>query len=212
MRRQQGKIDENILAGFLAGNLPSRLRNEIAAYLAQDESALELLGMAGEALDAAKNEIGDGYYGVRESERRQRYTSSRQFVRVRRATLYTTAAVLTILVGLFLFTVLNNFVSARHPPVRSIGIVWRPVFGADQFGISWPAIDGAASYVVMVMDPSSEKLVLRVETTSTSISSLFDTSDSEVPPSGEVRELWISAFGVDGQLLRRSERIPFRVD
>ena len=168
--------------------------------------------MAGEALDAAKSESGDSYYGVRESGRQQRYTSSRQFVRVRRATMYAMAVLLTVLAGLFLFSLLSNFVSPRFSPVRSLGVAWQPVFGADQFGISWPGVDGAASYVVIVMDPSSEKLTSRIETTSTSISNVFDTHDSGVPPSGEVRELWISAFGDDGRLLRRSDRVPFRVD
>ena len=74
MEGKSGRIDENILAGYLSGDLPPRLRSEIASYLATDESALELLGMAGEALNAADPESAK----TRKDRRKQRSNPNTQ--------------------------------------------------------------------------------------------------------------------------------------
>ena len=60
--------------------------------------------------------------------------------------------------GSFLFTLFRIDRSPGGEPVRTIGIAWEPVLGNTQFGISWSGLKGAASYVVMVMDPSDEKV------------------------------------------------------
>jgi len=43
MSRYSEHIDEHILAAFMTGNLPTALRKEIAAYIAQNERAMDLL-------------------------------------------------------------------------------------------------------------------------------------------------------------------------
>lgn len=58
MSRNIEHVDEYILAAFLAGDLPARLRKEIVSYIADNDSARDLLGMAREAMDAA--DVGDG--------------------------------------------------------------------------------------------------------------------------------------------------------
>lgn len=212
MRKHLGKTDENILAGYLAGDLPPRLMSEIASYLAKDESNMELLGMAREALNSANTGREYGTSDVRETRRKQRRTKSPQFIPTGRASWYTVATLAIVFVGIYLLSLLNGYTSSRSSSVPSVGIEWHPVIGTDHFSISWSSVMGAVSYVVVVMDPSKEKMVSRIETSSTSVPSLFSASDSEVPRSGEILELWIAAFSEDGQLLRRSERIPFTAD
>lgn len=56
------------------------------------------------------------------------------------------------------------FIIDRSPggePVRIIGTAREPVLGNAQFDISWPRLRDAALYVVMVMDPSDEKVATR---------------------------------------------------
>ena len=54
------RIDENMLAGYMAGDLNDSDRSSVTAALIQDRSLREWLGMAAEVLAAAKFTEGDG--------------------------------------------------------------------------------------------------------------------------------------------------------
>ena len=208
MDNKPDRIDENILAGYLSGDLPPRLRSEIAAYLATDDSALELLGMAGEALNAADPEA-QSKRNKRSSRRNQRATPAPQYIRSSRATLFTITAVLLVLAGVYLVEQLVNYSSARPTEIQTVEISWSPVISTNRFGLSWASVEDASTYVVLIMDPTNEDLVSRIETTFSSIPNLLSAMDTEVPRAGQIMELWIAAFDDNGNLLRRSDRIPF---
>jgi hypothetical protein len=213
MGKKPEDFDEYQLAEYLAGNLSAVERSQVSAYLAGDASARELLSMAGEAMDAAS---------APETESRKR----RQGVRTRPPfMLQSQRSLMRLVVGLVVLTIALGFALFLHiledmvpgtPDVPSIEVQWTPILRSDHFSISWSAVEGADAYVVVVMDPTSEHLVARIETDNTSIPNLFDRpvneaalTRSSIPRSGEILDLWISAFDHRGNLLRRSDRIPF---
>lgn len=91
--------------------------------------------------------------------------------------------------GSFLFTLFRIDRSLGGESVRPIGIAWEPVLGKTQFDSSWSGLRGAASYVVMVMDPSDEEVTTRIETAATSIPRLFNADTRGISTLGEVFEL-----------------------
>ncbi|MCZ6758509.1 MAG: hypothetical protein O7C39_09525 [Bacteroidetes bacterium] len=115
-----------------------------------------------------------------------------------RTAVYSIVAVLIILMGSSLFLLFRIDRSPGGEPVRIIGIAREPVLGNAQFDISWPGLRGAALYVVMVVDPSDEKVATRTETAATSIPRLFDADTRGISLLGEVFELWTTAFRGDG--------------
>jgi len=213
MAKNLDRIDEYRLADYLAGELSPDDRTAVSAYLAKDASARELLSMAGEALDAAG---GDGAPEPR--KRRPGVKSRPPFQTPSYRTLVRIIVVLcglTITFGLVLLAhVVESDRGATVQEGPSIDVNWSPILRSDQFGISWSAVNGAAAYVLIIMEPASEKMLVRLETTSTFVADVFDHPDNEtalsarsVPRSGEILDLWISAFDTRGNLMRRSDRI-----
>ena len=234
MARKPDHIDEYLLADYLAGDLSPAQRDRCSAYLAGDGSARELLSMAGEAMDAAelpgtksdtlRDSKPDSQSMAQEDlwKRREGVRSRPPFQTRHMRMLMSLTVVLAILTSLFgvalVFHLSENGLPDQANTIPTIDVGWTPILDSDHFGVAWSGVDRAATYVVIVMDPSSERLVARIETSSTSINELFGQPNNEVklrnneiPRSGEILDLWISAFDMRGQLLRRSDRIPFLV-
>jgi len=216
MAKRPEDLDEYRLAEYLAGDLSPVERSSISAYLADDASARELLSMAGEAMDAASSSETDARKRRQGVRKRPPFMLQSQRSVMR---LVIGLIVLTITFGFALFLhILEELAPTRTPDVPSIEVQWTPVLRSDHFSISWSAVEGAEAYVVVVMDPTSEHMVARIETSETSIPDLFDRPVNEtaltkkIPRSGEIMDLWISAFDRRGNLLRRSDRIPFVTD
>jgi len=216
MPPRQEPIDEYILAEYLAGDLSPKERNSVSAYLAGDMGARELLSMAGEAMDAAET---SGPDSVRRGNRRltRRPDSElRSLQWLVRLTILLCVLTTSFGATLIVHLVQNVFPHRGANDVPSIEIEWTPILRSDHFSVSWSVVEGAEAYVVIIMDPTSERLIARLETDATSIGDLFSRPNNEgalpthaIPRSGEILDIWVSAFDARGNLLRRSDRIPF---
>jgi len=222
MRRPPEQIDEYILAAYLSGELPTRLRKEIAAYLADNPRAREILGMATDAMDVIESGGGvplrlvdPSIPGVGEIESATQPASGLQSPGIRRAENnkflwrivgLVSAAVLVLAITLAIHVALELRAGSENATeFASDG--WEPAVEIDQLRVTWPEVTGAASYHVVLYDPVGEFVVSTDETTYTSFEDLLDGVDHVAAATGGNLQIWIEAFDPAGDYLQASRRV-----
>ncbi|MCH8277282.1 MAG: hypothetical protein IIA50_07095 [Bacteroidetes bacterium] len=230
MRRAPEQIDEYILAAYLSGELPTRLRKEIAAYLVDNSRARELLGMATDALEVV--ESGDGAplqrvfpadtdeeaseNGEPDSPRSAEYSSRQDnLARQRRAEnskflwrivglVSVAVLVLAITLAIHLLFVLR---AGSLLTAESVNNGWAPVIEVDQLSVSWPSVPGAQSYRILLYDPVGEFVVSIHETSGTAFDGYAETVQLADAVAGGSLQIWIEAFDVGGNHMQSSKRV-----
>lgn len=208
MSRYNEHIDEHILAAFLSGNLPAPLRKEIAAYIAQNERARDLLSMANEAMEVVDS--GDGYQksqkkvpsfkppfpiqaGVEPSERDRKLWKLAAFFAG--AVLF-----LAITVGLLAF-------EYRVNSLRPDALSWMPSVEPENLVLSWRSQPNATSYQVMAQNQ---------ETGETSLLNRTQSNFVQIEQSGfafdlqQPYQIWILAVDAEDKVLSKSGSITLR--
>ena len=201
MPRSIEPTDEYILAAFLSGDLPDRLRREIITYLTGSDQARDILAMARDALDSL--ESGDGAPVT--PSREARVAAARELHEALNAqvhdrtvwkvtALFASAVLVLALIVMFLVAGLpRTQVEGRAPE-------WTPhVEGAD-LQLTWSPLEAAASYQILRFDPDTQQAAV-IETVTLP---RVDLGSLGEPLSGR---LWVLAFDDQGQLLRQSEPV-----
>lgn len=208
MSRYNEHIDEHILAAFLSGNLPAPLRKEIAAYIAQNEQARDLLSMANEAMEVVDS--GDGYQksqkkfpsikpevlfqeGVESSERDRKLWKLAAFFAG-------AVLVLAITVGLLAF-------EYRVNSLRPEATTWTPSVEPENLVLSWRSQPDATSYQVMVQNQETgeSSLLIRTQSNNVHIAQSGFAFDHQQP-----YQIWILAVDAEDKILSKSGAITLR--
>lgn len=218
MPEPQEHIDEYLLAAFLAGDLPQRLREEISAYLVTNDRARDLLAMAGDALYAADS--GDGarsrpgrklrparldvsdMLAARQRQLPRLFSKSEESLWKTIIVVASTVLLLTIAVAWHISTDL------RAPNGSIVNPEWVPNLADNRFLLEWEEVTRATAYRVILHD-NALSMPHAVGLTSEPV---FDATQSEEWPaaqaSGGPHVLWIEALDADGNLIQRSVSIP----
>jgi len=203
MSRINEHIDEHILAAFLTGDLPPSLRKEIAAYIAHNERARDLVSMATDAMEVV--ESGDGSPRPPMRTRRSRtngVTLLSSELADHDTRLWKIAAlfaisvlVLSITVGLFAYEFRST---TNQTPAHT----WAPAIGSGQLSLRWPAQPDAATYEVMVQNQRSgiSALVSRTEGLSVEV-----PSDAIEFQGNTAYQIWVLSLDADRHVLSRSQ-------
>jgi len=207
MSRKIEHADEYILAAFLAGDLPSSLRKEIASYIAESDSARDLLTMAQQAMDVAETGDGAPYTNLELATVVPPRTSSRRTTAQpviglgslwKVTALFASAVlVLTITVGILAF---DNSGAASSSDGN-----WMPTVGAEQLNLSWPSQQDAIAYQILMMNTQTGEARVVSGTDQTEYSILAAELSA-----GEPSNVWILAIDADGDILSRSGSIAVR--
>ena len=205
MSRQSEHIDEHILAAFLTGDLPPALRREIAAYIAHNERARDLLSMASDAMDVVESGDGAPRIALRKGRKKptnislvHSETSDHDTRLWKVAAMFAISVlVLAITVGLFAYEYTSNKNQFAHQH-------WIPSVGADQLSLRWPAQPDAVQYQVMVQNQRSgvSALVTRTGELSYEVPANTIAFQSDTP-----YQVWVLALDRDQRVLSRSEAI-----
>ncbi|MEQ9104595.1 MAG: hypothetical protein RIE53_07835 [Rhodothermales bacterium] len=224
MPESQEHIDEYLLAAFLAGDLPQRLREEISAYLVTNDRARDLLAMAGDALYAA-----DGGDGARSAPARKlrparldisgmmtAESASRRFAKSDESLWKTIIVVASTVLLLTVAVAWHISIDFRGMGGAVLDTEWVPSLAENRFVLAWEEVDGARSYRIILHDDVQDM----PHAVGLTIATTFDASLSEAWPgraagaeAGHVgnagtHTLWIEALDPDGNVLRRSAAIP----
>ena len=181
------------------------MRKEIAAYIAHNERARDLLTMATDAMDVV--ESGDGAARIRTRRPRNKqngltFLSSELADHDTRlwkiAALFAISVlVLSITVGLVAYEFRSNRgLSATHS--------WSPSIGAEVLSLRWPAQPDAMQYQVMVQNQRSGESALLTRTEELT----YDVpSDAVAFQPGVPYQIWVLALDEQQHVLSRSEAI-----
>jgi len=214
MSRHLEHADEYILAAFLAGDLPSSLRKEIASYIAESDSARDLLKMAQQAMDVSETGDGSPYVSPDAPKLASPQRVSRRRVEspgIGMSSLWKVTALFAGAVLILTITVAILVMDETGPGSIADGN-WVPSVSAEQLHFSWEANDDAVMYQVLVMDPSTGEARVLSGTNQThySISAASGLEPRETPLTAGVEyRMWILAFDENGDILSRSDSIPF---
>ena len=217
MSRHIEHVDEYLLAAFLAGGLPARLRQEIVSYIADNDSARDLLGMAREAMNAA--DVGDGSHvsqlstspvlSPRPDSRNVRAESKSNsgVNNLWKVTALFAGAVLvlSITVAILIFDTAPSATLVEEAR-------WSPSVNTESLELSWPAQTGAVMYQILVVDQVSGDAAVLSQTDQTFFLIPGEQTTEQVFVANHQYRLWILAFDVDGLLLSRSSSISVRED
>jgi len=224
MDHTQRPIDEYTLAAYIAGTLPEDERAEVAAYLAENADARELLQMAYEALEAARHgdphmkPAGDLEYDIlSRSDRAPRHAPHTRRTPVPAVFRYAAAAVLLATIGIGLR-------QAFTPPdaVTPMTDAYRDATADSNFTVSinsvladlrfsWNAVTAADKYRVVVWDLERAEMVGRYMVSETA----FDKNTPEMAElkpkldAGRLYAVRVDAIDKQNRLLGSSESIEF---
>lgn len=216
------QIDEYILAAYLSGKLPERLRKEIVVYLAENAGARELLGMAGDALEVLESGDGAPIRGVSTLPKDQdssveheppaieapappvkRFENNRTIWRI--VSLIAAAVlVMAITLVLHLISEMEQADTAALPVATE---QWQPEIGLDNLTVSWQPVEDARTYHLIVFDPVNDQAITQTETTGTSVERILAGLNVGSLDQGVRFMMWIEAFDDEGQFLQASSRV-----
>jgi len=215
MPRPLEQADEYILAAFMAGDLPHSLRQEIIAYIASSDEALDLLAMAQVAMDAAAS--GDGASKALAvpsilTPRRNRKGQLANALRSRfnerhlwKVTALFAGSVLILAIIVALLVVDQSRVSEASKGVQE----WAPRITNADLALSWTTIQGASHYHALMMDQTTGSAKIVMKTSSTNFQITPDIIGEMTDEAGHEFRLWILAFDAQGHLLKQSAEISF---
>ncbi|MFQ5569320.1 MAG: hypothetical protein ACE5G0_06570, partial [Rhodothermales bacterium] len=206
-------IDEYTLAAFLAGTLPEARRREVAAYLAENADARELLCMAQEALEASQQPVVEPFslptaatpLSGKATERSPRPAVRRHLVRQ-----FATPAlmVVVLIIGLRIGLGLNTD-QLRGDETQELTV--RVSTPALQF--RWTDIDDAYYYRLTIWDMDEATTVAQHETRSSRVGR-NDAFVLSLLPQLESRGTYgiqIEAVDVQNRSIQRSKITEFTV-
>jgi hypothetical protein len=216
MPKSQEHIDEYLLAAYLAGDLPKRLREEISAYLVSNERARDLLAMAGDALYTV-----DGGDGARSAPARKlrpvpldvsglmaAESVSRRFARSDESLWKTIIVVASTVLLLTVAVAWHISTDLRGRGGAVLDTEWVPRLAENRFVLVWEEVEEARSYRIILHDDTRDMPHAVGLATGTS----FDVSLSAAWPAAGglegIHTLWIEALDPEGNVLRRSASIP----
>ena len=218
MDLQQHPIDEYTLAAFLAGTLSNERRAEVAAYLAHNEDARELLQMAHEALESAKRS--DEPLVLPAAPARQPAPPARTGDRPARQpampglhTMRRFGALAVLLVGVGLGLRLGF-----GPPTDALrsgnGTETAAVLTIEeasplQLDFSWSTVPDADHYRLVVFDPAATQVVDRVQTSATQLTEAEAITLRDHLATGRVYTIRVDAYNAQNRLLQSSDSYEF---
>lgn len=216
MPESQEHIDEYLLAAFLAGDLPHRLREEISAYLVTNDRARDLLAMAGDALYAADSGDGARAKPVRTlrparldlSELLAARQLPRRFAKSDESLWKTIIVVASTVLLLTIAVAWHISLDLRSAAGSVIDENWVPSLVENRFLMEWDPIDGASAYRIILHDGQALLPHTVGLTTDPSFDATLSGSWPSVNPSTGRFDLWIEALNPDGFVLSRSASIP----
>lgn len=165
MGRTSQPIDDHTLASFMAGTLPASRHREVAAYLADNAGARELLHMAYEAMDAGDTVLAPLESMPREPHRPRPATRpdrpAQRPARLRLLTRFAAAAVVVFAVGLGVRLALQPAPEPllRQAPAPALTIT--PPASLADLSFAWSPVDGADHYNVVIWDLEAARVVAR---------------------------------------------------
>lgn len=178
MNRKKQPIDEYTLAAFLSGSLAEDRRREVAAYLAENADARELLCMAHEALDAAPPPVAEPFVmpkAMPETAAPKTATpkprmpvrrAARPALRRQRVRRFATAALMVAVLAIGLRVGLSlNDTDALRGDAEDGRLTVRVSTPALQF--QWNHVEDAYYYRLVIWDAEAAEVVTRHETKST---------------------------------------------
>ncbi|GEM_PF-916032 len=214
MPRHLEHADEYILAAFLAGDLPASLRKEIASYIAENDSARDLLSMAQQAMEISESGDGSTYVSPDVPTPVSPKRISRRRIEppvIGVGSLWKVTALFAGAVLILTITVAILAMDSTRPGSLSGG-EWIPSVSAEQLNLSWEAKDDAVMYQILVMDPATGEARVLSGTNQTNYSisaaSGLEPTENGLTVGVEYR-MWILAFDENGDILSRSDPIPF---
>ena len=225
MKSTQHPIDEYTLAAFLSGTLSEEQRREVAAYLAENADARELLCMAHEALEAAQQPAVEQPFAapaptpeqpapsrapIRHAPRpalRPATPRARHQQRLRR---FATAAVMVVVLGIGLRVglSLNNFDTQRGVDENTPLEV---EVSTPALQIQWNDVPDAYYYKLVIWDVAAAELVAQHETKSTRLgrNDAFLLSLRDELKLNHTYQVRIDAVDVQNRLIMSSALVDF---
>lgn len=216
MDQKEPHFDDYTLAAFMAGTLPESRRKEVAAYLARNANARELLHLAYEAMDASHQterlpqDAATTEAAVSRPAPRTRPAQPRRPMMARLVDLrwYVAAACLVFSLGLGLRMV----VSPAATPATVRGEAGMSVeVAAQSLRFQWATVADAYQYRVTVWDPSGAAQIMEHTTQDTFIASdapaLEDLRAQLVP--GQSYALRVDAVNAQNRTLKSSDVVTF---
>ncbi|QXD16450.1 hypothetical protein GQ464_005735 [Rhodocaloribacter litoris] len=218
-------IDDQTLAAFMAGTLPVHRRREVVAQLARDPELRELLQMACEALEAARQAEALPAASVRpltgpETGSPLRVVVPERPARKRPARLYrlgryVAAAVVVVALGLGVW---QAFIPSAPPDAGPLlrgeadeALRLSVPATLDELAFSWPAVPGADHYLLVVWDLEEAVPVARhrVETHRIEAGDAVARALQPLLKAGHPYAVRVDVFDVENRLMMSSGMVEF---
>ncbi len=221
MDHAQQPIDEYTLAAFLSGTLPEDRRREVVAYLAANADARELLCLAQEAMEAAREPVVEPFEVPTAAPPRAASPPPRALPRperparrLQRLRRVATAALMVVVlgIGLHLGLRLNQDTLRGGEPDQVTELTVRVAKRALQF--QWNQIPDAYYYRLVVWDPLEADVVAQHETRSTRLGrddAFVLSLHSKLLPSRPYK-VRVDAMDVQNRLIQSSPLVEFSLN
>lgn len=195
MRGNPNIIDEQTLAGYLAGDLPPARRRQVTRYLAENEEARELVLVARELLDDQgwRSLPDDGLFTLRRL---------RLAVWIAGITMLVAAVAVTLLLAV---RFREEALAVRTRPAGVEDASWSADLTVQSGRLRWDAIPGA-TYAVVFWDVERGVESLRVPVDGPAV----DIWGLVVAESGRPHAVWIEAIAPGGAVIRKTPPIRLR--
>lgn len=216
MQESDRVIDEYTLAAFLASTLSEARRQEVIAYLADNPDAREVLRMAVDALDAARNgnpvESSSIPFRAPTLDRRSKKPTRRPPRRwLHGPGRYAAAAVFVFVVGVALRLTFGPPTDALRSPLQRSGSQLRIEVSVPGPTIEWSTVENAYRYRLVVWDQQQARVAGQYETSDTEIGvthAVVQELRGALQP-GSTYVLRIDAIDAQNRLVQSSETVEF---
>lgn len=213
-------IDEYTLAAFIAGTLSKQRRDEVIAYLAENAEARELLHMAYQAMETARQtdeiagpaRVADrpAHLPAREADRTPARPALRRLHGLSR---YVVATVVVFTIGLGLRLAFGPPTDALRSPLPAQSSELTVQVSPSDLVFTWNHIPDAYQYRVVIWDPQEARVVARHETATTRLDeeSAFVRELRAQLADDHTYTIRIDAVDAQNRLIQSSESIEFDV-
>lgn len=212
--QEQNPLDEYTLAAFLAGTLSEEQHREVIAYLAENEDARELVCMAQDAMEAARQPVTEPFAlpaappkpATLPPSPRAPERPTLSLVRWQR---YAVAAMVLLAITIGLRIGLSGNIDTLRGSEDAPGITGQ--VDATTLEMSWNAPPDAYSYHLVVWDVEAAESVAQHDLRATHL----DDDDPFVQElhdqlvSGRQYEIRIDALNVENRVIQRSDLLQF---
>lgn len=206
-------LDEYTLAAFLSGTLSDEQHREVIAYLSINEEARELVCMAQDALEAAREPVTEPFALPAASLKpaappqpaRAPARSAQSRVHLKRFAV-TAVVLIALTIGWQLtFTGTDTLRGSEDASTLTIEI------DDATMAMSWNALPDAYSYKVVVWDVEAAEIVARTEVRATQVEETdpFVRQLRDQLLDTRLYEVRITAYNTENRMIQRTDLLPF---